>query len=124
MRGCNAGKHALDSLRIPTIELVIAQIDLVHHLGDLQQRRIVERKAVKQRFEGAAIAFVRELRLEHVEAQLALLRPIAFRSDELEPRLGIDEAPDEPRARDAVDEDSFTRHPNAVLHLPARARRR
>jgi hypothetical protein len=43
----------------------------VHDLGDGQERRIaVEPERVHQRLERAAVAFVCELRVEHVEAKL------------------------------------------------------
>jgi hypothetical protein len=51
------------------------------------QRRVVEAEASEQDLEGAAVALVRELGLEHVEAQFAGLGPIATRRDELEARI-------------------------------------
>jgi hypothetical protein len=56
---------------------------------------------------------VGELRVEHVEAKLARARNVATRRDELEGRLRVDEAPDQPGARDAVDVYAFPRDPGA-----------
>lgn len=83
----------------------------MNDLGDLRQRRIVELEPPQQRLEGAAVALVRVLGLEHVESQLSRLRLVTLRRDELEARVGVDEALDEPCARDAVDEDALPRDP-------------
>ena len=65
----------------------------------------------EQHLEGAAVALVGELGLEHVEAQLAGLGLVALRGDELEARLRVDEAPDQPGRADAVDVHPAPRHP-------------
>src|SRR5439155_26025767 len=59
----------------------------------------------------AELALVRELAVEHVEAQLALLVPVVTRCNELELCLCIDEAPDEPSACHAIDVNAGARHP-------------
>src|SRR5207302_5561548 len=63
-------------------------------------------------FKSALVAFVSEFRLEHVEAQLALLRAVTFARYELETRLGVDEAADQPSAGNAIRVDTFARHPS------------
>ena len=68
----------------------------------------------EQHLEGAAIAAVRELALEHVEAQLARLGLVAARGHELEARLLIDEAADQPGRRDAIDLHAAAGDPGAV----------
>ena len=68
-------------------------------------------KAREQHLEGAAVAVVRVLGLEHVEAQLAALRAVAAGGHELEGRAVVDEAPDEPGAGDAIDVDALARDP-------------
>ena len=52
-----------------------------------------------------------ELGLEHVEAQLTRRVAVALRDDEPERRLRIDEASDQPRARDAIDVDALAGDP-------------
>jgi len=76
----------------------------VHDLGDGAERRIGEREPVEQRLERAAISGMCEFAVEHVEAQFALSRP-RLRIDELESRVAIDEPPNQPGARNAIDED-------------------
>ena len=66
---------------------------------------------VEQHLERAAIALVRELGVVHVEADLAGLRAIAARRNELEARLRIEEAADQPRAGDPIDVDTAACHP-------------
>ena len=57
----------------------------------------------QQHLEGAAIAFMRELAFEHVEAELAFLRAIPLGRDELERCLRVDEPADQPGRADAID---------------------
>ena len=54
-----------------------------------------------QHLEGAFVALVREISLEHVETQFALLRAVAFAGNELEAGLRVDEAAYHPSAGDA-----------------------
>ena len=81
----------------------------------------------QQHLEGAAIAVVRELAFEHVEAQFARPRRVARARHELEARAGVDEAADQPGRGDAVDLHALPRHPDATLQsggaLPRPARR-
>src|SRR5262249_19266411 len=62
-----------------------------------------------------------ELGLEHVEAQLAFVGAIALAGYEFETRFGIDEAPDQPGAGDAIDIHALSRHPRPVAKRPKRA---
>src|SRR4051812_20661382 len=68
-QGANAG-------RLLAPELLILEVDVVHDLADGAQRRVAEAGAAQQDLERAAVALVRELGFEHVEAQLAGL-PLA-----------------------------------------------
>src|SRR5258706_3143192 len=52
-------------------ELGVLEIDLMNDLRDCGQRPIGDPEAREKDFEGAGIAQVGELRLEHVEADLA-----------------------------------------------------
>src|SRR5260221_8537512 len=105
-------------------ELAVLEVDVVDDLGNRAQRCILEAASIEQHLEGAFIAFVGEFRLEHVEAQLILLRAIAFARDELEASLRIDEAADQPSAGDAVDIDALARDPGTVAKRFRRPRRR
>src|SRR5450432_3987806 len=68
-------------------ELVVAKIEIVDDLADRDERGIVEPHPLDQHRERAEVADVRELGIEHVEAQLAGLGYVALRGNELEPRL-------------------------------------
>ena len=74
-------------------------------------------QAREQHLEGAAVALVRELGLEHVEPKLAGLGDVALGGHELEAGLRVDEAPDEPGRGDPVDVDTRARHPGPALEL-------
>jgi hypothetical protein len=98
----------------------VAKVEVVHDLGDLLQRLIVAPHARQQNFEGAEIAFVGELGVEHVEAELPGLGFVPFGLDVLELRFGIDEAADQPRASDAVDVDPLSGDPGPTSHVRQR----
>ena len=61
----------LPKLVRPHFESLYAFCRMSDDLGDLVQGRIVQGKTLHEDLEGAAIALVGVLRLEHVEAQLA-----------------------------------------------------
>ena len=83
-------------------------------LGDGAERRIVQTRLGQQHLEGAALAAVGELALEHVEAQVARLGGIARARHELEARVGVDKAADKPGRGDAIDLDALARHPSSI----------
>ena len=89
----------------------------MHDFGDFCQRRILRHELPEQRLEGARVAGMRVLRLEHVEAELTFDVYIALRIDEPELRTRVDEPADEPRARDAVDVDVSPRDPRLAIEL-------
>src|SRR4029453_5024657 len=103
-------------------ELAVLEIDVMDDLGDGAQRRVLQRAALQQHLERAFVALVSELGLEHVEAQLALVGAIALAGYEFETRFGIDEAPYQPGAGDAIDVDALSRDPGSVAKRPKRAR--
>src|SRR5919197_2706409 len=105
---CDAGEYTLDPTHIFSLELAVAEIDLMNNFRDLRERRILELKSAQQRFEGAAIALVRVLRLEHVEPELTRFRLVSLWRDELEVRLWIDEPANVPSVCNAGHKDSFT----------------
>jgi hypothetical protein len=86
----------------------------VNDLSERHQRPITKTEAPDERLERAVLADVRVLGLEHVEAELARLSCVATRRNELESRVGVDEAPYEPCARDSVDVHPRSRHPRAT----------
>src|SRR5215472_15112760 len=58
-----------------------------------------------------------ELRLEHVEAQLAANGMISLRGNKFEPSVWIYKAADEPSTCNAVNIDALSRHPNFTLQI-------
>src|ERR1700751_1631478 len=104
-------------------ELAVLEIDVMDDLGDGAQRRVLQRAPLQQHFERAFVALVRELGLEHVEAQLAFVGAIALAGYEFEMRLGGDEAPYQPSAGDAIDVYALSRDPGPGAKRPEGARR-
>jgi hypothetical protein len=96
LRGRDAGHDLGDARRLRPVELAVLDVDVVDDLGDPAQPGVAQSGALDQDLEGAAVAFVGVFRLEHVEADLAAARPVARGGGELEARLGVDEAPDQP----------------------------
>src|SRR5439155_10583636 len=112
------GDQAIDPRRFRAVELRVLQVDVMDDRCDRAKRRVVEAQASEQHLERAEVTFMRELGLEHVEAQLAGLRPIASGRHELESCPGVDETPEQPSARDAVDVNSLARDPGAPTEVP------
>src|SRR5882724_1928908 len=103
--------ETLESRRFGARGLPVPEVDIVHHLGQRPEARVIKREARDQCLEGAAIGFVGVFRFEHVEPYLArfgLVRPVI---DEPEPCVGIDEPADEPGAGDPVDMHASARNP-------------
>src|SRR3954468_15975474 len=109
-QGANAG-------RLLAPELLILEVDVVHDLADGAQRRVAEAGAAQQNLERAAVALMRELGFEHVEAQLTCIRHIAFGRYEPEPGLRVDEAADQPRGGDPIDMDALASDPGAPAKI-------
>jgi hypothetical protein len=112
--GGDAGDQAAHARNLFAAVLVVLEIDVVDDLCDRAKRRIGQARMVDQDLEGAAVALVRELALEHVEAQLARSGRITLARHELETRAAVDEAPYQPGRGDAVDLHALARHPGAV----------
>src|SRR5262249_23051993 len=106
-----------DSGGLLATELAVLEIDIVNDLGDGAQRGVVHTGPCEEHFERAHVALVRHLALEHVEAQLARLRLVILSRDELEARLGIDEASYQPRTGDTIDMDAATRDPRLASEV-------
>src|SRR4051794_34598752 len=109
-QGANAG-------RLLAPELLVLEVDVVHDLVDGAQRRVAEAGTAQEDLERAAVALVGELSFEHVEAQLAGIRHVAFSRHELKPGLRVDEAPDQPRGSDPVDMDARAGDPRAPAKI-------
>src|SRR5262249_60544140 len=78
------------------------------------QRESGGREPPPEPLEGAAAALGRDLAARHVETDLAGGGLVLAGHHELEARLLVDEAPDEPGARHAIDEHAAPRHPGAT----------
>src|SRR4026209_1622912 len=120
VRPGNAVNKALEPRRLGPRELGVGQVDVVDHLGESLQAGVRQAKPRYERFEGAAIALMGVFRFEHIETYfvgLGLVRPFL---DEPEAGFGVDEAPDEPGARNAVHVDASTGNPGAPRLSPAR----
>src|SRR3712207_9121173 len=63
-------------------EFAVLEVDVVHDLANRPQRRVGQLGAGEQDLEGAPVALVGELGLEHIEAKLPGLRRVARRSEE------------------------------------------
>src|SRR3954452_24468777 len=107
-QGANAG-----CLLAP--ELLVLEVDVVDDLADGAQRRVAEAGTAQEDLERAAVPLVGELGFEHVEAQLAGIRHIAFGRHELKPGLRVDEAADQPRGGDPLDVNARTGYPRAPV---------
>src|ERR1700692_1017442 len=90
------GDQRIDARCFGALEFAVLQIDVVNDFRDRPQPTDAGHQASNQNLAGAAIAFVRKLGIEHVESDLALFRAIAARRNELEFRVRVDEALDEP----------------------------
>src|SRR4051812_32801210 len=88
----DAGDERGEAARLLAPELRVAQIDVVHHVGDVPQGRVIRPHSGEQDLERAHLAFMRELRVEHVEAELTWRGGVALRLDVLQLGLRIDEA--------------------------------
>ena len=113
----DARDQPVDAGSLGATELPVLQIDVVDDLGDGTHCRIVYREAGAQDLEGAEIALVRELGLEHVEAELAVLGTVSLARYEFEPRLRVNDAPDQPGARHPIDVDALPSDPRTTTKI-------
>src|SRR5689334_7332007 len=69
--GCHgdAGDQARDAGGLLAAVLGVLEIDVVDDLGDGSERCVFQAAALQQHLEGAAVALMRVLGIEHVEAQ-------------------------------------------------------
>src|SRR5262245_16958331 len=120
------GDEMVDALRLLASVSRVLQVDVVDDLGERVERGILPPEVAEHHLEGAELAVVSELGLEHVEADLTRCGGVAARSDELEGGRSVDEPADQPGAGDAVDVDALPGDPRALLDVldPVRASRR
>src|SRR6185369_1722737 len=124
VRPGDPGDQMLDARGLLTVELLVLQVDVVHDLGERPERLVLQGEGTEHHLEGAEVAVVRELGVEHVEAKLPRRRRVAACRNELEGGLLVDEASDEPGAGDAVDVDALAGDPRPLLRLRDRERAR
>src|SRR5712692_2470639 len=110
----DAGDHPLQPRRLAAPELAILTIDVVHQLANDPQPRVGEPETRYQRFEGATVALVCVLGLEHVKAQLIRGGAGILGRDEPEASFRVDETADEPGAGDPVHMYAAPGHPGAA----------
>src|SRR5436309_9512568 len=103
MSEADAGDEMVDPVRLRQLELRVLEIDVVHDLGDRPERVILEAEPLDEYLEGATVALMCVFRFEHVETHFTSLRPVSLACDELEARVRIDEATDEPGAGHPID---------------------
>src|SRR5882757_11465631 len=115
VRHRDAGDQSLDAAGLVPSELAVLQVYVVDDFGDRLERWVGQAGVAEQHLEAAAVALMGEFGLEHVEAQFAEARRVVFARHELKRSPCVDEAPDQPRAGDAVDMHPLARHPCAIL---------
>ena len=92
----------------------------MNNFCDRAKGRIIKSCPLNQDLQGTAVALMRELRLEHIEAQLTRQGFVPFPRNKLEVSVQIDETTDKPRARHAVYVNTLTSNPGlAPKILPA-----
>src|SRR6266545_300227 len=110
----DAVDHCPDADGFIAPEFIVLEVDVVNDLRDGAQRRVLRCDAIEQHLEGALVALMCELGLEHVEAQLTFGGAIALAGNELEARVRVDETADQPCARNAVNVHALPRDPGSV----------
>ena len=91
----------VDAPRFLARVLAVAQVGLVHDLGEAGEAAIAQPRSLQERLEGTVLALVAELHAGRVERDRGRREFRWRRENEL--RLGIDEPPDEPGRRDPID---------------------
>src|SRR5205809_6981364 len=115
MSHSDAGDHHRDSRRFRPIELRLFQIDVMDNFTDRAECGIVQAHAVEQDFERAAIALMRKLGIEHVEAHLTVLWRVLLLGYEFEVRLWIDKTTDQPGACHPINVHACAGYPGPVV---------
>src|ERR1700752_1304579 len=66
MSHSDSGNQPLDPNGLLTLKLRVLEIDVMHYLCDWAKSRIIDSSALDQNFQSAAVALMREFRLEHI----------------------------------------------------------
>src|SRR5215472_11765024 len=120
MESHNTRDHGRDPARLRPLKFVVLKIDVVDQFANGVKSWVVQASVFEQNLECTKIALVRELTLEHVEAELDRRGRISIRIDKPELRSGVYEAPDQPRARHAIHLDAAARYPSPVFQFGER----
>src|SRR5262245_32132230 len=83
----------------------------MNDFGKSTQGAIGDIKPFDQHFERTSVPFMRELGIEHIEAQFTRFGSITFRRYELESILSVDEPADQPRGSNTIHVHSRACHP-------------
>jgi hypothetical protein len=120
-----ASDNALDQRRdtrgFGPLIFPVFEIEIVHHFAHRSKLCVIGRHQPRQHFESAEVPLMRELAFEHVEADFVTGVFVVLRVDKPELRRRIDEPPDQPGRRHAVNLHSPARHPGATFVLGRRA---
>src|SRR5438552_3291137 len=68
MRHRDSVNQRFEASRLAPAVLLVLQVDVMHDLRDVPQRRVSDLEAGQQHLEGAELALMRVLAVEHVEA--------------------------------------------------------
>src|SRR5439155_13610598 len=113
----DARDQPVDAGRLGAVELRVLEVNVVHDLRNRHEGAVVEAEARHEDLKGAEVAVVRELSFKHVEAKLLCLRLVALGGHELDAGVGVDKPMNQPGARDAVNVNALSGHPDAALKV-------
>src|SRR5437773_4624544 len=85
----DARDEPVDTGCLGTVELRVLEVNVVYDLRNRHEGAVVETETRQQDLEGAEVAVVRELSLEHVEAEFYCLRLVTLGRHELEAGGGV-----------------------------------
>src|SRR5947207_5674340 len=94
-------KDAIDPNAFRPLKFFVLEIGIVNHLRDFPDSLIADPEALRERLEGAVVADVGKLGIEHVEGNR--VRSRRNLASKREARLRIDELPNQPGRADPID---------------------
>jgi len=113
--GSLALERMLNAKAFCAAKLVVFEIGIMNYLRDLLYGLVVDAKVLHERFEGAVLAMMCELHLEHVEGKrVGVSAPVRRK---YESRLGIEEFADQPGGADAINLRLGSREPRSACEL-------
>src|SRR5437667_511075 len=113
----DACDQPIDAGHLGAVELRVLQVNVVHDFRNRHEGAVVEAEARHKDLKSAEVAVVRELSFKHVEAELLSLRLVALGRHELDAGVGVDKPANQPGARDAVDVNALSSHPDTTLKV-------